>query len=163
MYDDAVCPRCGKKHFKVKRLAVDIVPAVYRTYPDPEYKDGVLQNPVRPEPSHEHFECLECGCNFTQTTTYVDGIAHTEIEDDDVAEQRRQEAWQKVIKKEIEEVRKQTITDEQPISANTIDIHKDEKATLDMGGVKFRLTKKYTDEQVKNIRKYFGWEVENDG
>lgn len=74
MYEDIRCPRCGKRYFQVKQhntdFGFDIMPLVLKITPDPIYKDGVLQNPPKPEPVKERFRCLECGCNFRSEIFY---------------------------------------------------------------------------------------------
>lgn len=35
------------------------------------------------------------------------------------------------------------------------------EAVLDMGGFMVNLTHTYTDEQIKHIKEYFGWDVRN--
>lgn len=82
-YKKVKCPKCGKAYFKIrKNYENNIFPLVFKTNPDPIYKDGELQNPTEAEPIKEYCTCMECGCNF-RVETY-DVFGDYKIVDEDV-------------------------------------------------------------------------------
>lgn len=89
MYENIKCPKCGKRYFKVKQHNTDFESSmtsfVLKIPYEPIYKDGVLQNPPKPEPIKERFKCLECGCNFRSETfpNVSDATAIPNIIDED--------------------------------------------------------------------------------
>lgn len=114
-YIDIKCPKCGKAHFRVKQhntdFGYDIFPAVFIRTEDPIYKDGVLQNPPKPKPAIERFQCIECGCNF-RTETYP-ASGDVAVVPNIINEDEEEGFFKKIFREHNEEVAKQKETQEE--------------------------------------------------
>lgn len=196
-YSEIKCPKCGKKHFRVKSNSYQPIADIFRIVEDPIYKDGVLQNPRTPKPQIERFECKECGCNFRAEIETINGISVVSKIIDEDKEQEEKELEYKKYREELEakkkaeeEKKKEEIikyNKEHPDSVGLIYSSGDaisttaalssisladiptystyagtgDKSEIDLGGYIIKSNKTYTEEQIKNIKETFGFEVRN--